>query len=102
MGSSHNGTRPVALPLAGAMGIVWGLSVLGMGITTIYTTSYAHKIVELLANMYCGYGPTWRGAFLGLAWGFGDAFLGTLIIVGVYRLLACCCARGTSAEASTQ
>jgi hypothetical protein len=85
-----------ALPLAGAMGIVWGLSVLGMGIATMYTTTYAHKIVDLLANMYYGYGPTWRGAFLGLAWGFGDAFFGTLIILGVYRLLACCYRSGSA------
>ena len=80
--------------LAAAVGLVWGLSALGMGVVTIYTETYAHKMVEVLGSIYPGYEPgSWAGAFIGLAWAFGDGFIGTWIIVGVYRLFSGCCRR---------
>ncbi len=73
--------------MALTLGIVWGISVLLLGIVTIYTGWYAHEVVEVLRNVYYGYGSTWCGAAIGLAWGFCDAFFGTLIIVAVYNIL---------------
>ncbi len=80
--ASNNTNRVHALPLALAFGIVWGLALLALGIVTIYTDEYAHKIVELFGNIYYGFGPGWwGGAFIGLTWGFADAFVGTLIVI---------------------
>lgn len=96
MDDTDQRARVRALPLAAALGIVWGLAMLGCGIAAIYT-SYADKMVEVFGSVYYGYGPTWGGAFLGLAWGFADAFVGTLVIMGLYCLLARCCSGSRAA-----
>ena len=97
MESSQTGSGVKALPLAAAIGIVWGLGVMGCAIAAAYTTSYAHKMVDVVASVYPGYGPSWAGALRGLGWGVIDGFVGTLIILGVYRLLVLCCRPGRSA-----
>ena len=89
--SDRKGSGICAGSLAFAIGIVWGLCMLSMGIVTTYTQTYGHKMVDVFASIYYGYGPTWGGAFLGLAWGFGDAFIGTLVIMGVYRICTAGC-----------
>ncbi len=76
-----------AFRLALTLGIVWGISVLLLGIVTMHTNWYAHEAVEVLRNVYYGYGSSWEGAAIGLAWGFGDAFFGTLIVTVVYNVL---------------
>ena len=84
-------SRLRALPLALTLGIVWGAALLLMGIVTVYTDQYGHKFVEVCGSIYHGYGPGHGAAFIGLAWGFADAFIGTLIIVWLYRLICKCC-----------
>jgi hypothetical protein len=77
--------------LALAIGIGWALCVLGMGIATVYTKTYAHEMVELIGSIYYGYHPgSWSAAFIGMAWAFADGFVGTLIFAGLYWLLGRC------------
>ncbi|NIA21695.1 MAG: hypothetical protein GWP05_06960 [Anaerolineaceae bacterium] len=87
MEQSGNSGRIRALPLATALGIVWGMAMFLSGVATIYTDHYARKMVEVFGSIYWGYVPgSWTGALLGLVLGFADAFVGTLIIIGLYRL----------------
>jgi len=91
--SANDGSKQFsAVRLALAIGIIWSVCVWAMGVTTVYTSCYARKMVEVLGSIYWGYEPgSWTGAFIGLAWAFADGFVGTLVIVGVYRLLSRCC-----------
>ena len=84
-------SRLRALPLALTLGIVWGAALLLIGIVTAYTDKYGHDFVEVCGSIYYGYGPGHGAAFIGLAWGFADAFIGTLIVVWLYRLICKCC-----------
>ena len=87
--------RLCACRLALAVGIIWGLGCALLGGITVFTGSYAHEAVEVLGSIYYGMTPgSWVGALLGLAWGFADGFIGTLLVVGLYNLLGCggkCC-----------
>ena len=76
--------KPCALALAAA--ILWGLGCGVLGVITIYTETYGHRIVELLGNVSWGYKPaSWLGALIGLLWAFLDGFVGTLILVWLYN-----------------
>jgi len=99
MEGSQKGSGVLAVPLALAVGIVWGVGVMGCAVAAAYTTSYAHKMVDILASVYPGYRAGWGGAVTGLGWGVADGFVTTLILLGVYRLLAYCCRRSSSASA---
>ncbi|MCE5327661.1 MAG: hypothetical protein LLG01_14745 [Planctomycetaceae bacterium] len=78
---------PKALRLALAFGIVWGGAMFLTGVVATYTQWYAHEMVRVFASVYYGFGASWPGAFLGLMWGFLDAFIGTLVIVAIYNVL---------------
>jgi hypothetical protein len=89
--SSGVGACRIALAIA----LVWALALLIMAVVTDHTAAYGHKLVEVIGSIYWGYGPGWGPGLVGMAWGFADAFIGTLIIVWVYHLLggggkACC------------
>jgi len=78
-----------------AVGIVWGLGMFIAGVASIYG-SYGWKLVDVMSSVYWGVVPgTWRGAWLGLVYGFFDGLIGTAIIVGLYNLMmrcgSCCC-----------
>ncbi len=91
-----------ALPLALTLGIVWGAAMLIMGIVTAHTDQYGHDFVKVFGSIYYGYGPGHGAAFIGLAWGFADAFIGTLIILWLYRLICKCCCTCSSAKGPEQ
>jgi len=93
MAPSGNG-KINACSMAVVVAAVWGLCVWGMGVATVYTKTYGWDFVNVLGSIYYGYGPgSWAKAWIGLAWGVGDGFIGTLIIVGLYNLLNRCCRR---------
>jgi len=90
-------SRLCACRLAFVIGIVWGAALLLLGIATLYTQTYGHKFLDLFGSIYPGVeAASWKGALLGGVWGFADGFVGTLIIVGLYNLLARCGACCTS------
>ena len=87
------GVRPCHVALA--IAIVWAPALLILAVVTEHTVEYGHKLVEVIGSVYWGYGSGWTPGLIGMGWGFADAFIGTLIIVGIYNLLgrggkACC------------
>lgn len=73
--------------LALAFGIIWGVGCLIMGIGAMY--GWAGPLVELMGSAYIGYGATVPGAFIGLAWGFADGFIGGAVFAWLYNKLSC-------------
>jgi hypothetical protein len=61
-----------------ALGFAFG-TIAGLGlfiITAIHVATNARGLPLYLLNQYfSGYEVTWRGAFVGLAWGFGVGFV---------------------------
>lgn len=76
--------------LAFALGIVSGLCML---LFALYAYKYGHGIVLIAqwSEIYTGYAPTMKGAWIGAAWGFIDGFISGLIIAVIYNLCLCCC-----------
>ncbi len=75
--------RPVALGVA--LGSVWGVSLF---ITTwiSYYTGYGKLFLEVLAqSIYPGYTITPIGSFLGLLYGFTDAFVSAALVGYIYN-----------------
>ena len=94
------GVRPCRVALA--IAIVWAPALLILAVVTDHTVEYGHKLVEVIGSVYYGYGPGWGPGAVGMAWGFADAFIGTVIIVVIYNLLSrggkACCSAGPGAE----
>ncbi len=95
-----SGVRPCRIALA--IAIVWAPALLIMAVITDHTVEYGHKLVEVIGSVYYGYGPGWGPGLIGMAWGFADAFIGTVIIVCIYNRLSrggkACCSAGQCAE----
>jgi uncharacterized membrane protein len=83
-----NRLSPIALGLA--LGIIWGLSVLIMGLISTYYP-YGKAFVASLGTVYTGFAPTVRGSIIGGLIGFVDAFILGLILAWLYNLFAYCC-----------
>lgn len=86
-----------------ACGIVWGAFCGLLGVTTLFTMTYGHQVVEVLGNIYWGFAPgSAVGALAGLLWGFVDGLIAGFLVVAIYRALSrrgrCCCRGGTTAE----
>ena len=71
-----------ALGLAG--GLIWGGGIFFITLISI-KTSYAQMLLMLLIDIYPGYSISISGAFMGLIWGFVDAFLGGYILAWLYN-----------------
>jgi len=80
--------KAVSLGLAG--GVVWGVM---MFITTLISvgTGYAGAFLAVMASIYPGFAITVPGAFVGLAYGFVDGFIGLLVLGWLYNLFSGCC-----------
>ena len=70
-----------------ASGIVWGLSIF---LLTYWFIFFGHpgNILIKLSGVYLGYSVTWYGAFVGLIWGFADAFIGGAVLAWLYNKFA--------------
>lgn len=75
------------LRLGIASGIIWGLWLLIMGLGATYA-NYAVELVNTLASVYTGYGPTVIGSIMGLIDGFVCGFVTLFLIAWVYNYLA--------------
>ncbi|HUX16450.1 MAG TPA: hypothetical protein VMW52_08240 [Phycisphaerae bacterium] len=95
-----------ACRVALAVAIVWAPALLIMAVVADHTAAYGHKLVEVIGSVYWGYGPGWGPGLIGMAWGFADAFIGTLIIVWIYHLLGrggkACCSAGRAPEGGAE
>ena len=95
-----------ACRIALAIAIVWAPVLLIMAVVTDHTAEYGHKLVEVIGSVYWGYGPGWGPGLVGMAWGFADAFIGILVIVWIYNLLArggkSCCSADRAPEGGAE
>ena len=78
---------PVALGLS--FGIIWGLSVFGLGLAAYFYT-YGKPFVDALATLYLGYAPSVKGSIVGGIIGFIDAFIFGFLIAWLYNRFSCC------------
>ena len=79
---------PVALGLS--FGVLWGLSILIMGLLAYYYT-YGNSFVIAVGSLYPGYAPSIKGSILGGIIGVIDGFIGGFLIAWLYNLFNCCC-----------
>ncbi|STY28696.1 Uncharacterised protein [Legionella wadsworthii] len=84
-----NGCRlsPIALGLA--LGVLWGISILLMGILS-YFYHYGQSFVVAVGTLYPGYAPTIMGSFIGAVIAFIDAFIAGFILGWLYNLFCSC------------
>lgn len=82
---NHLKLSPLSLGLT--LGILWGLSVLIMGLSA-YFFSYGNLFVTSVGTLYVGYEATILGSIIGGIFGFIDAFIAGLIIAWLYNLFA--------------
>lgn len=73
--------NPKALGLA--IGILWGLGCLLIGIFAMY--GYGNLFLNAFASVYKGYAASWGGAVIGGIWGFIDGFIGGYILAWLYN-----------------
>lgn len=76
--------HPARLGLAG--GILWGLSMWLCTLLALYT-GYSKDFLLLFSSLYPGYSISWWGAFVGLLYGFADAFIGLFLFASLYNFL---------------
>ena len=74
------------LPLGVAVGVLWALYVFCVGITAMF--GWGAALVNALASLYIGYGPSIIGAIIGAVWAFVDGLVAGVIIAWVYNKVA--------------
>ena len=71
-----------------ALGIVWAVGVMIMGIIVMIFQNYGAGFVDALGSLYIGYKATVLGVVIGGAWAFVDAGIFGLVVAWVYNKLA--------------
>lgn len=69
-----------------AFGLWWGVAMLLLGIAAALF-NLGTALVQLLSSVYIGFAPTPGGIILGAIWGFGDGFIGGLMLAWFIKLL---------------
>ena len=75
-----------AKKLGTAGGILWAVCMFITTILSIYT-GYASEFLNAMGSIYPGYVVSWGGSFLGLVYGFFDAFIGLYLLGWLYNKL---------------
>ncbi|PIS03093.1 MAG: hypothetical protein COT85_03445 [Chlamydiae bacterium CG10_big_fil_rev_8_21_14_0_10_42_34] len=75
--------------LGAAGGIVWGACMFICTVLAIYT-GYSKDFLMTMMSIYPGYDISWGGAFLGLVYGFFDAFIGLMLLAWFYNKMGSC------------
>jgi len=78
-----------ALGLAG--GVLWGLGMFVLTLLGMYVEGYGAGFYDLMMGLYPGYTLSMAGAFVGLVYGFIDAFIGLWIFGSLYNYFCGCC-----------
>ena len=71
-----------------AAGILWGTSLIIMGIVAKIAPRYGGGLVATVGSMYIGYEATILGCIIGGIWGFIDAGIGGVILAWLYNKFA--------------
>ena len=74
------------LSFALSAGILWGSGVFFLAILGIY--GVGDELTVYLADLYLGLSTSWSGAFIGLIWGFVDAFIAGAIFAWLYNFFS--------------
>lgn len=74
-----------------AVGIVWAIGVLGLGLAAMGMDGYGLPVVNLLGSIYKGYDASWAGAFIGAGWALVDGFITGVLIGWLYNMGCCFC-----------
>jgi len=68
-----------------AVGILWALSLVSIGISNRY--DYATAWFDLMASAYIGFSSSAKGILLGVIYGFIDGFVAGFLVVWLYNKL---------------
>ena len=74
--------------MALVLGVVWSLTIGGMGLLASATTEYGHEFVKVFMSIYPRYDMTVGGALLGFLWGFCDGVGAGIILWLTLKLSA--------------
>jgi membrane protease YdiL (CAAX protease family) len=76
--------------LALASGILWGVAMLGMGLTNLIWSSYGQQFLQTMASAYPGYHATRSIAevIVGTLYGFVDGFIAGAVFAWLYNQFA--------------
>lgn len=83
---------PLAFGLS--LGVVWGCSVLLMGLMAHFF-EYGKAFVTAIGVVYVGYEPSLIGSAIGALFGFVDALVGGALIAWLYNCFAGCCKKNS-------
>ena len=72
-----------------AFGVLWGVSLLLMGLLAHFF-DYGTPFVSGIGNLYIGYAPTIAGSFLGAVIGFIDGFICGAVLAWLYNCFGGC------------
>ena len=78
------------LPFGLSLGVIWGASVLLMGLLAHYF-AYGNAFVTAMGVVYIGYDPSITGSIIGAIFGFIDALVGGVLIAWLYNVFSSCC-----------
>lgn len=69
-----------------AAGILWACIMFLCTVLALYT-GYSTEFLNMMATIYPGYTISLEGAFIGLIYGFMDAFVGFYLLAWLYNKL---------------
>lgn len=83
-----------------AVGIIWMAGIVIMGIAADFSTSsgYGMLFVNLIKNIYPGYGVSLQGIIIGGVWALIDGFFAGVFIAWFYNMFASCCSKCNKPE----
>jgi hypothetical protein len=79
-----NRCQPLALGIA--IGVLWAIYVLFVGIVAMF--GWGAALVDALSSLYIGYAASIIGAIIGAIWGFVDGFIAGVVIAWIYNIVA--------------
>lgn len=82
--AKQKSTHLSVMGLGLGMGIYWGLSMIISGWMAMF--DWGNQFVSTMASIYIGFEPSFIGSIVGGIWGFGDGFIGGIIVAAFYNL----------------
>lgn len=80
----HAAGKIATIPLALALGIVWGGAMIFVGLIGDYL-QLGKQFVESMGSIYIGYSTSLSGSLLGGLYGFLDGFIFGLLVAWLYN-----------------
>ncbi len=75
-----------------AIGVTWGLAMLITGLMATYY-NWGNEFVSVMGSVYRGFDATFKGSYIGLAWGFADGFIAGVVVAWLYNFFSGKCSR---------